>query len=107
MHPWDAGQLATFLGWAEDNAQNYAVWRTRAMTGTRCGELSALRWRDVDLDAATVGIRRSAGMVRTAGEGANVVEGDTAAGSDTWPLTWGNSVSEGRLHQIANVLHRC
>jgi len=77
MHPWDAGQLAAFLGWAEGGAQNSALWHTLAMTGMRRGEALALRWRDVDLDAATVSIRRSAGMVRVAGEGADVVEGST------------------------------
>ena len=46
----------------------------------RRGEALALRWRDVDLEAATVRIRRSAGMVRNAGEGAGVVEGDTKSG---------------------------
>jgi integrase len=38
------------------------------------------RWRDVDLEAATVSIRRSAGMVRVAGEGAEVRQGDTKSG---------------------------
>jgi integrase len=80
MHPWDAGQLAAFLGWAEGNSQNYPLWNTLAMTGARRGEALALRWRDVDLDAATVSIRRSAGMVRVAGEGADVVEGSTKSG---------------------------
>jgi integrase len=80
MHPWDAGQLAAFLGWAEGAAQNYPLWNTLAMTGMRRGEALALRWRDTDLDAATVSIRRSAGMVRIAGEGADVVEGDTKSG---------------------------
>jgi integrase len=46
----------------------------------RRGEALALRWRDADLDAATVRVRRSAGMVRVAGEGAGVVEGDTKSG---------------------------
>lgn len=50
------------------------------MTGMRRGELLALRWRDVDLDAATVSVRRSAGVVRVAGEGAPVVEGPTKGG---------------------------
>lgn len=77
MHPWDVGQLAAFLAWAEGNAQNYALWHTLAMTGMRRGEALALRWRNVDLEAATVSISRSAGMVRVAGESAEVVEGST------------------------------
>ena len=63
-------QLAAFLGWAAGTAQNYPLWHTLAMTGMRRGEALALRWRDVDLDAGTVSVRRSAGMVRNAGEGA-------------------------------------
>jgi integrase len=39
-----------------------------------------LRWRDVDLDTGTVSVRRSAGMVRNAGEGAAVTAGDTKSG---------------------------
>jgi integrase len=80
MHPWDAGQLAAFLGWAEGASQSYALWHLLAMTGMRRGEALALRWRDVDLDAGTVSVRRSAGMVRVAGEGAAVHEGDTKSG---------------------------
>jgi integrase len=80
MHCWNAAELATFLIWAQGNAQNYPLWNTLAMTGMRRGEALALRWRDVDLDAGTVSIRRSAGMVRNAGEGAGVVEGDTKTG---------------------------
>ena len=80
MHPWDAGQLAAFLGWAEGASQNYPLWHLLAMTGMRRGEALALRWRDVDLEAGTVSVRRSAGMVRVAGESADVVEGDTKSG---------------------------
>ena len=49
--------------------RSYALWHVLAMTGMRRGEALALRWRDVDLDAATVSVRRSAGMVRVAGRG--------------------------------------
>ena len=80
MHPWNAAQLAAFLRWAEGSSQNYPLWHTLAMTGMRRGEALALRWRDADLDAATVSVRRSAGMVRNAGEGAGVVEGDIKSG---------------------------
>jgi integrase len=56
------------------------LWHTLAMTGMRRGEALALRWRDVDLEAGTLRVRRSAGMVRNAGEGAAVPEGDTKSG---------------------------
>ena len=46
----------------------------------RRGELLALRWRDVDLEAGTLSVRRSAGMVRVAGEDAEVVEGGAKSG---------------------------
>ncbi len=46
----------------------------------RHGEALALRWREVDLDAATLCVRLSAGVVQVAGEGAGVVEGDTTHG---------------------------
>jgi integrase len=74
MHPWTAGQLAAFLAWSADRSQMHAAWRVLAMTGMRRGELLALRWRDVDTDAATIAIKRSVGVVRNAGEGAEVVE---------------------------------
>ena len=43
-------------------------------------ESLALRWRDVDLDAGPVSVRRSAGMVRVAGESAEVTEGGAKSG---------------------------
>ena len=80
MTCWTAGQLAAFLGWAREHSQSSAVWHNLANTGQRRGETLSVRWRDHDLDAATVSIRRSAGIVRNAGEGAGVVEGATKSG---------------------------
>jgi integrase len=80
MTCWSAAQLAAFLGGSAEHSQHHALWYVLSMTGMRRGEALALRWRDVDLDAGTVSVRRSAGMVRTAGEGAEVVEGDTKGG---------------------------
>jgi integrase len=51
-----------------------------AYTGMRRGELLALRWRDIDLDAGTITVRRPAGLIRNAGEGAAVEEGPTKTG---------------------------
>ena len=77
MHPWTAAQLAAFLRWAEGQSENVALWTVLAMTGMRRGEALSLRWRDIDLDGGCIRLRRSAGIVRYAGEGAEMVEDDT------------------------------
>jgi integrase len=77
MHPWTAAQLAAFLVWSREHSQLHPAWHMLAMTGMRRGELIALRWRDLDLDAGTVSIRRSTGIVRVKGEGAKIIEGPT------------------------------
>ncbi|MCW2703760.1 MAG: Integrase [Blastococcus sp.] len=44
------------------------------------GEALALRWRDVDLDAGRLAVRRSVGVVKTKGAGELLVEGPTKTG---------------------------
>jgi integrase len=46
----------------------------------RRGEALALRWRDVDLDAARMAVRRSVGTVKHKGAGEELVEGPTKTG---------------------------
>jgi integrase len=48
----------------------------------RRGELLALRWRDLDLDAGRVSVRRSVGVVKTKGKGEQVIEGATKSGRE-------------------------
>ena len=77
MHPWDARQLRRFLDWARENSRVYAAWYVAAYTGVSRGELLALRWRDIDLDAGTISIRRSVGIVRVKGQKGILREGPT------------------------------
>ncbi len=78
MHPWTGPQLAAFLGWAGEHApEHLPAWHLLAYTGMRRGELLALRWRDVDLDAGRVAVRRSVGVVKVEGRGKQLLEGPT------------------------------
>ncbi|MFC7326280.1 tyrosine-type recombinase/integrase [Marinactinospora rubrisoli] len=77
MRPWNHAQLRTFLGWSKENSDHHAAWFVLAMTGVRRGELLALRWRDVDFDARTMAVRRSATLVKTKGRGETLNEGPT------------------------------
>ena len=78
MHPWTAEQLRVFLNWTrENNTANFPMWHLLAYTGMRRGELLALRWKDIDLDAATVSIRRSVGVIKVKGLRDEIKEGDT------------------------------
>jgi integrase len=81
MQAWTASELRRFLHWAEAQDADVAMgWRLLAATGMRRGEALALRWRDVDLDAGRLAVRRSVGVVRTKGAGELLVEGPTKTG---------------------------
>lgn len=82
MHPWTASQLRRFIDWSKQDKANagrwpYMLWLILAYTGMRRGEGLALRWRDIDLDAATVSVRRSVRIVRLKGKRAELHEGPT------------------------------
>jgi len=57
---WTYEQLHQFLDDTADHP-NAALWHVAGLTGMREGELVALRWADVDLDASTVTVCRSVG----------------------------------------------
>src|ERR671933_2543383 len=81
MQAWTATELARFLRWADQQDPDLAMgWRLLAATGMRRGESLALRWRDVDLDAGRLAVRRSIGVVKDKGAGERLVEGPTKTG---------------------------
>jgi integrase len=55
---WSAQQLASFLTHLKDD-RLFAFWRLLSMTGCRRGEALGLRWEDLDVEAATITIRRA------------------------------------------------
>lgn len=74
MQTWDADQLRAFLAWCDKRDDELAVaWTLLAMTGMRRGEALALRWNDIDLDGGTLAVRRSVGVVKTFGEGQEIL----------------------------------
>jgi integrase len=83
IHPWSAEELAAFLAWAREGERpDAAAWHVLAYTGMRRGEALALRWRDIDFEQRRLSVRRSVGLVRTKGEGAEIIEGPTKSGKN-------------------------
>ena len=78
MRPWTGPQLSAFLGWASEHHEaDLAAWHLLAYTGMRRGEMLSLRWRDRELEGASVSVRRSVGVVKVEGQGKRLVEGPT------------------------------
>jgi integrase len=58
MRVWNEEQVRTFL--AATRADSLAaLWRLAVLVGMRKGELLALHWEDIDLDRATIVVRRT------------------------------------------------
>lgn len=55
---WETSTAGEFLRRVQDD-RFAAIWQLLVTTGCRRGELLGLRWCDVDLDAATITIRRA------------------------------------------------
>ena len=67
---WDSSQVCRFLQTVKGD-RLAPLWLLYATTGARRGELLALRWDDVDLEAGTISIRRS--VTEAGGE---IIEGE-------------------------------
>lgn len=62
MSVWTPAELSAFLAHSSESRSG-PLMRLMAMTGMRRGEVAALEWKDVDLDAATVRVRVAATVV--------------------------------------------
>ncbi len=80
MQVWNADELKVFLA-ATSGDRLAALWRLAAMTGLRRGEVLGLRWRDVDLERATLSVAKS----KTAsGKRAVALDTETVAALKRW-----------------------
>jgi Site-specific recombinase XerD len=61
---WTRAELDTFLRHVASD-RFFPLWRLAAWTGMRRGELAGLTWRDVDLEAATITVRRARVTVKS------------------------------------------
>lgn len=68
MTAWTPDQAKAFLTWTREHRDLWEQWHVLLHTGLRRGELVGLRWGDVDLDRATLSIKRSIGIVITDGK---------------------------------------
>jgi integrase len=59
---WDAAELSRFLVHVEHD-RHAALWRLYAIVGLRRGEVLALRWANVDLDAGSLRVEETLGEV--------------------------------------------
>ncbi len=81
MHTWSGEELGRFLDWARARDEElHPAWLVLAMTGMRRGEALALRWGDVDFDAATISVRRALTLVRNKGNVGEMVIGPPKSG---------------------------
>lgn len=56
---WTGAQLHAYLGGLPDSERWATLWTVEAWTGMRRGELLALRWSEVDLEAGVIAVERS------------------------------------------------
>ncbi|GAA2040669.1 site-specific integrase [Terrabacter terrae] len=78
MQFWTAPELRAFLEHRRRvNDELLPAWHLISYTGMRRGEALALRWGDVDLDAARLSVRRGVTVVKNKGQGQQVLVGIT------------------------------
>jgi integrase len=98
---WTAEEVGRFLAHVSTD-RLLAAWVTLATTGLRRGELLAVRWSDVDLEAARLEVRRA--LVLVAGEPI-FTEPKTKRGRRSVPLS-PETVAALREHRIRQVEER-
>ncbi len=102
MQVWNAEQVGRVLRAAADDPLE-ALWRLAIYTGMRRGELLALKWSDLDLDAGALSVQRSLGRGRTS----RLEEGEPKSRSGRRRIALSPSVVESlKRHRVRQLEHR-
>ncbi len=102
MRVWSAEEVGRILRAAADDPLE-AFWRLAIYTGMRRGELLALKWSDLDLDAGALSVQRSLGRGRTS----RLEEGEPKSRSGRRRIALSPSVVESlRHHRVRQLEHR-
>ncbi|MDP9363201.1 MAG: site-specific integrase [Chloroflexota bacterium] len=102
MRVWDADQAGRVLRSAADDPLE-ALWRVAIYTGMRRGELLAVKWTDLDLDAGALFVQRSLGR----GQTSRLEEGEPKSRSGRRRIALSPSVVDSlRRHRVRQLEHR-
>jgi len=98
---WSAAETRGFLEDQRDD-RLFALWRLAAMSGLRRGELSGLRWADVDFDAGTLRVSATRVVVdyKVVESGPKTARSARTVGLDP------NTVSALRAHRAQQAAER-
>jgi integrase len=99
MRVWDAEQVNMVFRAASDDPLE-ALWRLAIFTGMRRGELLALKWGELDLDAGTLSVQRSLGRGLTA----RLEEGEPKSRSGRRRIALSPSIVESLKHHRVRQL---
>lgn len=95
-----AGEVQKLVATAERGSPDFAVLlHLAAATGARRGELVALRWADVDLDNASLSVRRSLIVVKGLGVKGTILEKTPKSGKGRRVSLDPDTVAALRLHR--------
>ncbi|HZX07192.1 tyrosine-type recombinase/integrase [Kribbella sp.] len=101
---WSPDQVAAFLGHAETTGDELLpLWRLVVLRGLRRGEVTGLRWDDLDLDARTLRVERT--LTATGPRGAVTGPPKTASSRRTVSLSPGD-VAALAAHRSAQLRAR-
>jgi len=76
MQVWAPAQIRFFLDWAlEHKAEWHPLWHMLFSTGIRRGELMGIQWKDLDLVAGALAVRRSVNVLSEVGIGRTITVG--------------------------------